>query len=264
MERKQSIREILNTFNKPFIDFRNKLDGISHPAFSNEEFINVNGILFNLSLVVDDLNEFSKYKNNFYVYNLCFAEIENDNTDNKLLLKKHFPSFIKLQEKLKNRPNEFFIGEDVEFEDEEDHEAIIFRDVIIFGKYLISIMNKAERDSLLNDFYQEIVTYLESIKLFEIDNSGIVECYSNSGKKQDILIKSIKGNLYKISILSESYESQSYGNLSIKDVKGFTLLKQINPKRDYGINLSYSKTYSKDAFKKIISDFKDLIIKIEN
>jgi hypothetical protein len=263
MEIKQSIRDILNTFNKPFLDFRQKLEDIKHPAFSKEKFINVNGILFNFSLVVDDLNEFSDFNNNFYVYNLCFAEIENENPKHTLLLKNHFPTFIKIQEKLKNRPTEFFIGENVEQINNEEEDALLFKDVISFGKYLISIMNKSERDNLLNDFYNEIIKYLESIKLFEIDDSGIVEVYSNSGKKQTVLIKTIKGTLYKISILSESYESQSYAKLYVKDSSGFSLIKNCNPKRDYNIELSYKKDYSKNSFSKIISDFKDLIIKIE-
>lgn len=98
----------------------------------------------------------------------------------------------------------------------------------------------------------------------KIDDSGIFCVKSNDGKKQNILIEH-NNVLYKIEILSESYESQSYGRLLVlTDKNEFNCLKAINPERDYGISLAYRDNYSSNAFERIIKDFESLIKKFKD
>lgn len=96
----------------------------------------------------------------------------------------------------------------------------------------------------------------------EISNTGVVEGYSNGKRTQEIIFKSEK-HLYKITICSESYEKQSYAKLYKKDETGWTVIKAVNPKRDFGIDISYKKNYSQDVFEPIISDFYNLVEKID-
>lgn len=92
-----------------------------------------------------------------------------------------------------------------------------------------------------------------------LDNPGIKELKSNGGRNQVMLLEH-NGILYKINILSESYESQSYGRLYVLNKNNeLTLLKLINPNRDYNIDISYRDSYPSTSFEPIINDFKKLI-----
>jgi len=95
-----------------------------------------------------------------------------------------------------------------------------------------------------------------------IDNSGIKKVHSNGGRIQNILLEHNE-NTFKIDINSESYEKQSYAKLYVLNSdKKWTLLKAINPLRDYNIDISYRENFSQDSFKSIIQDFKSLIKKL--
>ena len=95
-------------------------------------------------------------------------------------------------------------------------------------------------------------------KLIEIENIGIVKQSSNGARSQTIIFK-IGNHRFRISIHSESYESQSYAVLDKwTDQSGFGRIVAKNPKRDYGIDLSYSDGYAQTAFKPIIDDLKKL------
>ena len=103
---------------------------------------------------------------------------------------------------------------------------------------------------------------IETIKKIEIiDDTGIIKCKSNDGKRQTVLFKC--GNLFwKLDILSESYDFQSYIKLySSPDLGNWTLIKKGNPKRDYNISLAY-KDYTQFAYSVIIRDYKKLIKKM--
>lgn len=92
-----------------------------------------------------------------------------------------------------------------------------------------------------------------------LDDSKIRVLHSNGGRNQVILLEH-NGILYKINILSESYVSQSYGRLYVLNNNNeLTLLKTINPERDYGIDISSRDNYSSNTFDPIINDFKKLI-----
>lgn len=103
---------------------------------------------------------------------------------------------------------------------------------------------------------------IETIKKIEIiDNTGIIKCKSNDGKRQTLLFK-CENLFWKLDILSESYDFQSYIKLySSPDLGHWTLVKNGNPKRDYNISLAY-KDYTQFAYSVIISDYKKLIKKM--
>ena len=92
-----------------------------------------------------------------------------------------------------------------------------------------------------------------------IDDTGIVEKHSNNGKEQILLVEH-NGQLYKLKILVESYEFQSYARLYILgDDKKFELLRQFAPS-SYGITNFYN--YDSTVYEPIIKDMKKLIKKL--
>ena len=103
---------------------------------------------------------------------------------------------------------------------------------------------------------------IETIKKIEIiDDTGIIKCRSNDGKRQTLLFK-CENLFWKLDILSESYDFQSYIKLySSPDLGHWTLVKNGNPKRDYNISLAY-KDYTEYAYSGIIRDYKKLIKKM--
>ena len=146
-----------------------------------------------------------------------------------------------------------------------------------FKKMKLEDLKKLATEKILNSKKEILINFLETfesskksnpiekietIKKFEtIDNTGIIKCKSNNGKRQTILFKC--GNLFwKLDILSESYDFQSYIKLySSPDLGYWTLVKKGNPKRDYNISLAY-RDYTQFAYSVIISDYKKLIKKM--
>ena len=98
-------------------------------------------------------------------------------------------------------------------------------------------------------------------KIETIDDTGIIKCKSNDGKMQTILFK-CENLFWKLVILSESYDFQSYIKLySSPDLGDWTLIKKGNPKRDYNISLAY-REYTQFAYSEIIKDYKKIIEKM--
>lgn len=86
-------------------------------------------------------------------------------------------------------------------------------------------------------------------------NEGIKPSSSNGGRFQDVILTNDKKEKFRIYILSESHESQSYARLyKWTDQKGWEIITSKNPKRDYGIDISYKSSYHVGAFDRIISD----------
>ena len=146
-----------------------------------------------------------------------------------------------------------------------------------FKKMKLEDLKKLATEKILNSKKEILINFLETfesskksnpiekietIKKIEIiDDTGIIKCRSNDGKRQTILFKC--GNLFwKLDILSESYDFQSYIKLySSPDLGHWTLVKNGNPKRDYNISLAY-KDYTQFAYSVIIRDYKKLIKKM--
>lgn len=86
-------------------------------------------------------------------------------------------------------------------------------------------------------------------------NEGIKPSSSNGGRFQDVILVNDKKEKFRIYVLSESHESQSYARLSKwTSEKGWEIITSKNPKRDYGIDISYQSGYSQGSFNRIISD----------
>lgn len=86
-------------------------------------------------------------------------------------------------------------------------------------------------------------------------NEGIKSSSSNGGRFQDIIIVNEKKEKFRIYILSESHESQSYARLyKWTNEKGWEVITSKNPKRDYKIDISHQSGYPQSAFNRIISD----------
>jgi hypothetical protein len=86
-------------------------------------------------------------------------------------------------------------------------------------------------------------------------NEGIKPSSSNGGRFQDIIIVNEKKEKFRIYILSESHESQSYARLyKWTNEKGWEVITSKNPKRDYKIDISHQSGYPQSAFNRIISD----------
>lgn len=95
-----------------------------------------------------------------------------------------------------------------------------------------------------------------------IDDTGIVENHSNGGRTRTILYK-MGGTFWKLIIHSESYNFQSYIRLySSSTLDNWTLIKNGNPKKDYNIDISYSRSYTPYVFDGIIRDYKKIIKKM--
>ena len=140
-----------------------------------------------------------------------------------------------------------------------------------FKKMKLEDLKKLATEKILNSKKEILINFLETSesskklnsieKIETIDDSGIIKCKSNDGKRQTILFKC--GKLFwKLDILSESYDFQSYIKLySSPDLCYWTLVKNGNPKRDYNISLAY-RDYTQFAYSEIIRDYKKLIEKM--
>ena len=140
-----------------------------------------------------------------------------------------------------------------------------------FKKMKLEDLKKLATEKILNSKKEILINFLETSesskklnsieKIETIDDSGIIKCNSNDGKRQTILFKC--GKLFwKLDILSESYDFQSYIKLySSPDLGYWTLVKKGNHKRDYNISLAY-KDYTHYAYSEIIRDYKKLIEKM--
>jgi hypothetical protein len=95
----------------------------------------------------------------------------------------------------------------------------------------------------------------------KIKDTGIQEMHSNGGRKQEIIWK-IKetGDKFRLLILSESYNFQSYYRLYkwSEEKNEWNIVTSGNPVRDYNINIAYSSRYPSNAFDRIISDMKKI------
>ena len=95
-----------------------------------------------------------------------------------------------------------------------------------------------------------------------IDNTYIYESTANGGRLQELLLK-IDDELYQISIKCESHARQSFAKLSVMTPdKKWTELKRRQPQRDFEIDISYSSSYTENAFLPIIKSFIRLIAKL--
>lgn len=146
-----------------------------------------------------------------------------------------------------------------------------------FKKMKLEDLKKLATEKILNSKKEILINFLETFesskksnpiekietikKIETIDDTGIIKCKSNDGKMQTILFKC--GKLFwKLVILSESYDFQSYIKLySSPDLGYWTLVKNGNPKRDYNISLAY-RDYTQFAYSEIIRDYKKLIKKM--
>lgn len=140
-----------------------------------------------------------------------------------------------------------------------------------FKKMKLEDLKKLATEKISNSKKEILINFLETFesskklnpieKIETIDDTGIIKCNSNDGKRQTILFKC--GKLFwKLDILSESYDFQSYIKLySSPDLGYWTLVKKGNPKRDYNISLAY-KEYTQFAYSEIIEDYKNLIKKM--
>ena len=140
-----------------------------------------------------------------------------------------------------------------------------------FKKMKLEDLKKLAMEKISNSKKEVLINFLETFesskklnpieKIETIDDTGIIKCNSNDGKRQTILFK-CKNLFWKLDILSESYDFQSYIKLySSPDLGHWTLVKKGNPKRDYNISLTY-KDYTQFAYSEIIRDYKKLIEKM--
>jgi hypothetical protein len=110
----------------------------------------------------------------------------------------------------------------------------------------------------------EKVEKVKKIKyLTLIDDSGIVKFMSNGGRTQTLLFIDNLKVWYKLVIHSESHVEQSYINLfSSTDRNKWMLIKNGNPKKNYGIDIAYDEKFSYGVFKPIIDDYKKFLTKL--
>lgn len=138
-------------------------------------------------------------------------------------------------------------------------------------KMKLEDLKKLATEKILNSKKEILINFLETFesskksnpikKIETIDDTGIIKCKSNDGKMQTILFK-CENLFWKLVILSESYDFQSYIKLySSPDLGDWTLIKKGNPKRDYNISLAY-REYTQFAYSEIIKDYKKLIEKM--
>jgi hypothetical protein len=250
------VKKISSVLYKPFRALQKKQDalGDKYGDIDSQGFITIDDMEFNLSFAFDDCF-ISKKNNAVLIMNLFFVDIDTDKS--KSFLRKNFPSYFKIDTLFNSLRDEndsgyIAIGKDVIIDEEI---GLVFKTVKDFKKYAQKF---SQLEPLYKKLLKEIEIYAKNQVFVEVSNTGIKEIHSNDGKSQEILLKS-KKNVFKISILSESYEFQSYGKLYILSTdKKWTLLKKINPKKDYGIELAYKRSYSKNAFEPIINDLTKL------
>ena len=138
-------------------------------------------------------------------------------------------------------------------------------------KMKLEDLKKLATEKILNSKKEILINFLETFesskklnpieKIETIGDTGIIKCNSNDGKRQTILFK-CKNLFWKLDILLESYDFQSYIKLySSPDLCYWTLVKKGNPKRDYNISLAY-RDFTQFAYSEIIRDYKKLIEKM--
>lgn len=99
--------------------------------------------------------------------------------------------------------------------------------------------------------------------LTKVDDTGIKESSCNGGTIQTLLYVDCNGVWYKLIIHSESYERQSYIRLSSSSNRSeWAILITGNPKRDFGIDLSYRNGFSSTAFARIIKNYEERLKKL--
>lgn len=99
--------------------------------------------------------------------------------------------------------------------------------------------------------------------LTKVDDTGIKNSSSNGGRTQTLLYVDINGVWYKLTIHSESYVTQSYIRLySSSNRSEWLSLITGNPKKDFGIDISYKENYSSIAFDIIIKNYEGRLKKI--
>ena len=107
-------------------------------------------------------------------------------------------------------------------------------------KMKLEDLKKLATEKILNSKKEILINFLETFesskksnpikKIETIDDTGIIKCKSNDGKMQTILFK-CENLFWKLVILSESYDFQSYIKLySSPDLGDWTLIKKGNPK----------------------------------
>ena len=120
-----------------------------------------------------------------------------------------------------------------------------------FKKMKLEDLKKLAMEKISNSKKEVLINFLETFesskkinpieKIETIADSGIIKCKSNDGKRQIILFE-YKNLFWKLDILSESYDFQSYIRLySSPDLGHWNLVKNGNPKIDYNISLAYKE-----------------------
>lgn len=86
-----------------------------------------------------------------------------------------------------------------------------------------------------------------------IDDTFIVNEHSNGGRSRTVLFSNKNKEKFRITVHSESYESQSYARLyKWTSEKGYECISSKNPLRDFFVDISYSSSYSQKAFDGIV------------
>lgn len=97
------------------------------------------------------------------------------------------------------------------------------------------------------------------VKFKVINETAIQNCASNGGRKKEIIFTNDKNEKFRISILSESYKSQSHSFLyKWSETKGWNMIIDKNPLSEYNVDISYSDNYSQTSFDKIVRDLKKI------
>lgn len=98
------------------------------------------------------------------------------------------------------------------------------------------------------------------MKLKKVLDTGIKPGHSNGARIQEIIFENEANEKYRVTIESESINSQSFARLyKWTNDNGWGLITARNPKRDYNIDISYKNDYSQLAFEPIVRDFKKII-----
>jgi len=261
----QQLKELSSKQYNLWKECENKIDKLiseyGNEKINKYDFLKINDFHFNYSFVFDDIYQ---KDNTIYLLELFFMFEENNK--NNYEIRNHFPSYFDIQNFIENHTihnKNGYSGQIIFKEDLNDNDCdpdyVYFTDFDKLSNYINSFN---EIFSIFDNFISEIETYLQNLSILTISNSKPYKINSNGGVRQDLLLKTSL-NLYKIDILSESHEKQSYGKLYVKDDCGWTLLKNINPKRDYCIDVSYQDKIKKDVFNVIIEDFTDIITSVD-
>lgn len=227
--------------------------------FNNEEgFLEIDGIKFNISVVFDDVSEQNE---NIYLMSFIWFEIENINQidKNMIELKRTFPTFFKLKKNAEELQESIKTDEDGYIMIGESNKA--YKNIKEF-KEIITLANKLISKEDIIKMIEEFDNYLTNLRFATIESSPIKEQKSNGGRFQTKTFTS-GVNTFKIKILSESYESQSYATLSILGDNGYEVLESYNPKRDFKIDIAYKTDYSKFAFAPILKHLEEIATKYD-